>query len=204
MRIKKLTSTILLQTRSSSSSKRFSRNDRRFSIRDLDLGRRLSVRSFCRCFYERILRAVSFSGDPFPSQSRVWSGPMERAVFSALLYFYTRARFHYIRWIFDLFVENIKNTGNCPNQRKKRIAIDSNVQHVLESNDEFSSNLGSIRRIHRVLPNIRVRFSLGREPCPYTQMFRSASIMTRTFVIRYLASHTSFLRSLFSLPFSSL
>lgn len=79
----------------------------------------------------RILRAVSFSGDPFPSQSRVWSGPMERAVFSALLYFYTRARFHYVRWIFDLFVENIKNTGNCPNQRKKRIAIDSNVQHVL-------------------------------------------------------------------------
>lgn len=108
-----------------------SRNDRRFSIRDLDLGRRLSVRSFCRCFYERILRAVSFSGDPFPSQSRVWSGPMERAVFSALLYFYTRARFHYIRWIFDLFVENIKNIGNSPNQRKKRIAIDSNVQHVL-------------------------------------------------------------------------
>lgn len=103
-----------------------------FSIRDLDLGRRLSARSFCRCFYERILRAVSFSGDPFPSQSRVWSGPMERAVFSALLYFYTRARFHYIRWIFDLFVENIKNTGNCPNQRKKRIAIDSNIQHVLE------------------------------------------------------------------------
>lgn len=132
VRIKKLTSTILLQTRSSSSSKRFSRNDRRFSIRDLDLGRRLSARSFCRCFYERILRAVSFSGNPFLSQSRVWSGPMERAVFSALLYFYTRARFHYVRWIFDLFVENIKNTGNCPNQRKKRIAIDSNVQHVLE------------------------------------------------------------------------
>lgn len=67
----------------------------------------------------------------WPLPLSVWSGPMERAVFSALLYFYTRARFHYVRWIFDLFVENIKNTGNCPNQRKKRIAIDSNVQHVL-------------------------------------------------------------------------
>lgn len=46
-----------------------------------------------------------------------------------------------------------------------------------------------------------IRLSLGREPCPYTQMFRSASIVTRTFVIRYLASYTSFLRSFFSLPF---
>lgn len=39
-----------------------------------------------------ILRAVSFSSDPFPSRSRVSSGPMERAVFYPRCYTFIHAR----------------------------------------------------------------------------------------------------------------
>lgn len=107
-----------------------SRNDRRFSIRDLDLGPRLSARSFCRCFCERILRAVSFSGDPFPSVARlVWSnGACNIFRTAILLYTCARARSHCARRIFDLFVENIKNIGNFSAKgEKKRITIDNNA-----------------------------------------------------------------------------
>lgn len=66
-----------------------------------------------------ILRAVSFSSDPFPSRSRVSSGPMERAVFYPRCYTFTRARFQYIYSIFSIFVENVKNIGNFSPKGKR-------------------------------------------------------------------------------------
>lgn len=108
-----------------------SRNDRRFSIRDLDLGPRLSARSFCRCFCERILRAVSFSGDPFPSVARlVWSnGACNIFRTAILLYTCARARAPTVHDGYSISSSKISKISeiSLPKGKKKRITIDNNA-----------------------------------------------------------------------------
>lgn len=79
--------------------------------------------------------------------------------------------------------------------------MESWLDSTAHDQTQLAMQNSALFRVYRALSNsrsqrTRIRFSLGREPCPYTQMFRSASIMTRTRSSSVtFASYTSFPRS---------
>ena len=79
--------------------------------------------------------------------------------------------------------------------------MESWLDSTAHDQTQLAMQNSALFRVYRAPSNsrsqrTRIRFSLGREPCPYTQMFRSASIMTRTRSSSVtFASYTSFPRS---------